>query len=62
MNEKSKCPCADCEKDETLCNRQGVYLRCYKWRKWIRDEWSEIRKSLGINVSIRHEEKGGDDK
>ena len=58
---KCEYPCTKC-KGEAECNRQRKYLRCYAWREWFRQEWSEIQKFFARNVSDGHIEKGDDDK
>ena len=41
-----KYPCTACQKYDNGCLRYA----CPRWRKWFKEEWNELRKSLGANV------------
>ena len=61
MNKEIKYPCNKCERQDA-CIRSGVaHLKCYKWRRWFHQQWSEIQDFFGINVSECHEKKESDD-
>ena len=55
-----KYPCTECE-EEKDCEQSEKYVQCEAWRKWFHEQWENIRKLFGRNVSNRHDEKGGDD-
>lgn len=59
MSEENKFPCTDCE-DAAKCKRSAKYLYCYKWREWFSEEWEQIQKIFGKDVSNRHKKKGSD--
>lgn len=63
MSEENKCeyPCAECGREKP-CMQQSKYKRCLKWRRWFRQNWKQIQKKFGVNVSFRHKKKEGDDK